>query len=408
MIAGNSILYLPTCTSLQNSDLLLVSERDKYLHDTYDTKHLSTQDFMQYMVQAIVEDMHLGTMSSENENSYSQVSHAHDNLYNKLSALIPLNVDESKTDLSTLAYSNDPQYVFDSYPIIKPKNDLWLSIGNMFIDGRLSTTYIPLSCALDYAIIPWQMIEPRVGDIKFIALTSIASNADIDYTSQSFDGWLYPDGTTEFPLTAFHLSDHILNIPNKSYNESTGKFKLPNLRTFAKIKSKTNTLNTFSYVNFNNDTILNHYHDVDIVANGTITTQALIDITKYPGAGGKLHNGNAISHQADGSYLKKTKYGKTNHTLSEYLLYDSKKIRSLAPKDDVSDNPYAGQTWKDIWKSFNNIVYTNDIDISCKCNVNMTATGIVQNSAASLNRETHPSYQLLPVMMYVGKNNRIM
>ena len=40
------------------------------------------------------------------------------------------------------------------------------------------------------------MIEPPVGTLKFVAMSDIGSNSSINYKSSSFDGWLYPDGSS--------------------------------------------------------------------------------------------------------------------------------------------------------------------------------------------------------------------
>ena len=407
MIAGNSILYLPVCTSLNDNDLILVSSRDKYIHDIYDSVHLSARDFMQFLIKSIVAELHLGTMSSENENSYSTIDHKHDEKYNKLDISIPLSPDPSKYDLSTLMYNADPQWTFTGYPIVKPRNDLWLSIGNMFVDGRLSTTYIPLSCAIDYAIIPWQMIEPGVGDVKFMALNTICSNADIDYKSTSFDGWLYPDGITEFDLTSFCLSNHISDIPNITYNEETLTFKLPALTSFAMLREYDDQFSIFQYNSWSTTGMPEHFHYADIVANGTVETTAQVDVASNAGPGGKLHQGNGHSNYIN-VRLNQTYNG---HRLREYLSAYANNILTLGPRGDVDNNPYAGMSARELWSSevFNeNIVKTDEMNITCYCNVQLTSAGAINDSDSALYRETYPSYSLMPIMMYVGKNNRMM
>lgn len=208
-------------------------------------------------------------MAYEMSDDYSVVGHNHDNLYNKLDVTIPFKYPSgisSSDDVSAIA---NPYYVFDGYPIDKAAiEDSWLSVGNIFIDGRLSTLYLPLTYIANYTIIPWQLKEPRVGSIKFMAVNKLDA---IDYTSDSFDGWLYPDGKTSYPLTAFMLSNYITSIPNvKTSGSGNAKtFVLPALSSFMKLSSTADSGGMFNYVTYKNGCI-DHVHEVGMVVDGTV------------------------------------------------------------------------------------------------------------------------------------------
>lgn len=109
-------------------------------------------------------------MTSEVSSDYSKVDHNHDDKYNKLS-IVPSWDPIDKRDYSEL-FSRESVYVeysFTGYPVTKPTLPSSLSIGNIFEDGRLSTLYIPLSSSIDVLVVPWEVSEPKFGQVKFVA-----------------------------------------------------------------------------------------------------------------------------------------------------------------------------------------------------------------------------------------------
>lgn len=52
-----------------------------------------------------------------------------------------------------------------------------LSIGNLFIDGMLVPIEIPLSTVCNVQRIQFTEVEPMVGALKFVALTSVSNNS---------------------------------------------------------------------------------------------------------------------------------------------------------------------------------------------------------------------------------------
>lgn len=84
----------------------------------------------------------------------------------------------------------------------------------------------------------------------------------------------------------------------------------------------------------------------------------------------------------------------------------------LNPKYDSSAkaNPYSNipDLSSYVWGTeLGNITYSNEMNISCRCKLNLDNAGnIIGSSGSKYDIETYPSHNLLPVLMYVGKNNR--
>jgi len=215
MLNGNSIADLPEITSLQQyNDLFLISEHDKYIYNVFESKHLSVQSFMDCIVQNIDSLKKFGTMSAELSDDYSLTSHNHDTVYNKVDVRYYsghptptyAKVGPGSIDAEYFYKGNPPRvpvdqdvsltYEFTGYPISPAKITSYLSVGNVFLDGSLSTFFIPLSCVKDVTIIPGEIVNPEVGQFKLVAKDTIGSNSEINITSNGFDGWVYPDGTS--------------------------------------------------------------------------------------------------------------------------------------------------------------------------------------------------------------------
>ena len=106
-----------------------------------------------------------------------------------------------------------------------------MSVGNVFIDGTLVPVEVPVSSVTDVKKITFNVVEPMVGTLKFVALSSIKTNSSIQYRSDDFDGWLYPDGTT-FYLSDFALSSQLKTLYGNSDNTT---FTLPVINNFLKM-----------------------------------------------------------------------------------------------------------------------------------------------------------------------------
>ena len=201
MMSENSISALQSIDEFASSDLFVVAQQDKYLHNKFTTCSISGDGFLDVLVNKVLDIRKFGSAAYEESAMFSPFVHSHDDLYNK----VALN-------------------------FLYGKDDDALSMGNMFIDGTLIPLYVPTSAVVDIIKIPFQIIEPKVGMLKFVASPSISLNSEIDYRSDSFDGWLYPDGST------FQLSDFILSSQlDALYGNDNQTFTLPDLRIFLKM-----------------------------------------------------------------------------------------------------------------------------------------------------------------------------
>ena len=415
-LTGNSIGSLASADIKLDTDYFIVSARDKYLKDVYESKCSHASDMLRYLIYDVVDSLYLSSMSKHNVDEYSKRVHNHNDKYNKLNISYvypktfpdgyPLNpVDQSM---------GDADYKFDGYPIKTNALTSSISIGNMFVDGLLSTVYMPMSCCYDFLTIPWQMTEPLLGEIKFVALDTIRSIGVNDVLNDDFDGWLWLNNNVEYPLTAFRLSDDIVNAD--FINTLTGegvnrKFTLKNANDyFFKINNNQPSLKSFES-NTNNIEVPKHLHPVQFTVNGTASVSGQLSIVEKAGDGGFIHKGNGKS-----SHIPKERKSNGNVYQYGYMKNGSfintygsrrKEISTLVcryRKDGSSDRwTYDDNiTWQQIWEMDGNKISFSSIDISADCNLQFNPDANLLGNTG-FDGETYPSHTLMPVMVYVGR-----
>jgi hypothetical protein len=146
--------------------LFCIATKDIYIKKAYESKCISFQDIVQYIADLANDMLGLGSMAYQESSMYSLKDHNHSNLYNSLSIdMAYLPNDDKIVSETSLSGTN---YEFTGYPVIATVDNA-LSIGNIFFNGILSTLCIPLSSVAIGGVVPWQIIEPSFGEIKFIA-----------------------------------------------------------------------------------------------------------------------------------------------------------------------------------------------------------------------------------------------
>lgn len=85
----------------------------------------------------------------------------------------------------------------------------------MFIDGTLVPVDVPLSAITDEKKICFSLVEPEIGTLKFVASANLGTNSSIEYKSDNFDGWMYPDGSS-YQLSDFALSAKLKTLYGNS------------------------------------------------------------------------------------------------------------------------------------------------------------------------------------------------
>lgn len=359
MLAGNSIASLPEITSLQQyNDLFLISEHDKYIYDVFESKHLSASSFLQCVIENIDSLKEFGTMSGEISDDYSLVGHNHDSLYNKIDVQFysghptptyakvgPGSIDPDffyKENKPNVPVPQDVQvvYEFTGYPIKPAKITSYLSVGNIFMDGMLSTFFIPLSCVEDATVIPGDIVNPEIGQFKFVAQDTIASNFDIDIMSEQFDGWVYADGS-RFTCAASQFKRAC-----RAYGsgETATSFTVPNFRDFVKFDYQTS--DAIRHRDFQNGGDY-HYHAANLNVEGAVSAYGEYTAGQSAGDGGYFHTGISDGHP------------------------DSIKVK------------------------------TGNMKIKCFCKVEVENLTI--EACAAENVQTYPTHILMPVMVFIGK-----
>ena len=379
-LSGNSIQSLSEKTNvpIENS-LFLVAAIDDYVHTKYQSKCIDARSLMQYCTKSIVESIHFGTMSSETSGAYSLIDHNHDNLYNKC-----------EVDSGYLLPMDDPT---------TPKN--WLSIGNIFVDGDLSTLFIDKDWVELYINVPLSAVEPKAGTLKFMAKDTIVADSSIDVTKSDFDGWVYPRGQ-QYRLNAFRLSNDI----EKMFSVSDGKFTVPCISNF--IKDGYSNFNKISYQNV----VPYHFHDVS-PGSGSISAEisAKLEFSSLAGNGGKFHSGNGKTAKGNVSRsLQKNQFDKKdisnfNYTGGQTVQISSLSIKDSAPEDFYSKFPNGKEsTWEEIWTRLGNKqIISPNITIELTADSDIIKVDDATIESAGVDKETYPTHNLLPIMVYLGK-----
>ena len=99
---------------------------------------------------------------------FSKRDHNHDTMYNAVSVNLRHVSESTYARLSALSGT------FSFGPVLK--DDVVLSIGNIFIDGVFAPLEVPLSTVSDKKKLKFEAAEPMVGTLKFVASPVAKSN----------------------------------------------------------------------------------------------------------------------------------------------------------------------------------------------------------------------------------------
>ena len=275
----------------------------------------------------------------------------------------------------------------------------YLSIGNLFVDGTLSTIYLPMSCVNDYCVVPWQIAEPEVGTIRFGV---VPFDDQINYKSEDFDGWLYPDGSTYF-LSDFALCAKISSLYG---NDDEATFTMPTLSNFIRLNGIMQKSPELTSRVDGRNALMSHMHKIDVTATGTIQTYGTANYSNEVGQKDSIHKGTG---------LVGVKRMNSNGTYSEYTFpmeyINNSKYNNLDYVREFRKNHnLPAKVTKNNVAQFNafverySIYHSQNIVLACSCDANVNNIEI--HDSRYDDSETHPNYYDIPVMVYVGRRKR--
>lgn len=450
-LSGNSISslsqlpssQLPTLTATSTYAFVAAS-RDKYQHDEYHTAYATSKDLFSSIIQQASSYLSLGSMSAKDSKAYSPKSHIHTE-YNKLQF-------QYKQQKQT-------QFLVDQYNALCNVSQLnndhpnSLSIGNLYVDGILSTVYVPMSWVQPVVDVSWQPIEPTFGTVKPAALPTKREIVSNDVIKDNFDGWLWLDGYTTYPLSAFRLSNEINAAPFVTFDNPTASiaqktFKTKSLNTFI---SANNTADAFTNVPAV-EVLQSHNHKINLSVQYTLSIDGSISTsndTLAEGIGKSIHIGTGWAVKDKPAFQSKedTTYYKTKNSNGTYtgkIINGEKKSFNVGCYNiAISENEYSSvctqvdgtpltvwyipdmcyltkssttpaerrflnYSWQDIWTSntdanIDNVACTNKVDIDLRCRFGFDSDQLNVLRNAEINGNTYPSHNLVPFMVYVGR-----
>ena len=183
-----------------------------------------------------------------------------------------------------------------------------------------------------------------IGELKYKMLPTVTSPDDININSANFDGWVYPRGQSYTVAAAdFHGAKACFG---QSATATT--LTIPNINNFVKADPRHGV--RASTVPFRNQGVPAHHHSSSVQMGGGSYDDYKIKAkaTRDAGRGGALHNGS--------TGYKPAKYFKS--TL---------------------------------------VFHASSLEVE-SCDIG--------NSESSLDREQYPSYNYLPIMIYIGKKSQ--
>lgn len=185
--------------------------------------------------------------------------------------------------------------------------------------------------------------EAYIGQLRFLAVPTLDT---INVSALDFDGWVYPDGR-EIPSAIFPDAWNTFGTTYGS-NSAYGTFKLPDFRQFFKPAPYTNTGSFETNVAGTNGIVV-HTHEVsDVSLSGKLCIDLSLLLTDSNSGSCAMHDSNG-----DSSYF------------DSYLKFEMKGINL---RDDTIDISY---------------------------------------SSPNLDVQTHPTYNMMPVLMYIGKRQYV-
>ena len=239
-----------------------------------------------------------------------------------------------------------------------------------------------------------------------------------DVVDDNFDGWLWLDGDTSYPLSVFRLSNDIKNadfvdIENSSDADIDKTFKTKAILNFISADNITTPFTGYEARNV----LINHRHAIKLNGEYNISSISQIKVTKdSPGEnpGNSIHMGSGYTLDIDKRLEKITPKTKKADGITYTLSAASKKISdktfyALSTIGYISQNgEYLpnGPSWRDIWQvSAQNRAKFSINDVALTCNISASTGDIINNS--SIAGQTYPSHNLIPFMVYVGSKQEI-
>ena len=171
----------------------------------------------------------IGTMALEQSADYAFRTHNHDDIYSSLSA-------ESR------------------YPA---KSDEYWHLGTLVISsyteqGSLKIQTIEFNCPIPS--MP-TFKDPDIGELRFVArnqfmpysMKQYDNEYNVDIYSESFDGWVYPNGTVFVTSADFDFTQ-----AKDIYGVSENSFQVPDLRHFVKLNPGLNRSDALQFHGYRN------------------------------------------------------------------------------------------------------------------------------------------------------------
>lgn len=438
---SNNIYKLLSTSSLSSDDLLVMSQQDKYSSRIFNSCSVRSSELIDMLFQRVLQMQNFSSTVHMQSADFSPYDHNHDSMYNKLSLDFAYMSQSThrKTSRSWLSSS------FRNAQLLP--NAAALSIGNVFFDGTLVPVDVALSSIRRTYVVSFKTAEPDVGSLKFVASSTIRSNSSINYKSDDFDGWLYPDGST-FDLTDFALSTQLKQLYGNKYSS---KFTLPDFRRFMKLNGTASTAGSSMIGVVQGINVLKR-HSHQLASSLLITASLKIKLACGAADSGSSSgiSGNrglfygagkvAVTYRGDNIPYIDNRNG--NLTFGKLIkLYGN----TFSNTNDTQNYPWpvwdSGQSRVQLSRSglyallqklgsFNGMVSKGGITVSTDYNAyaatlynvskinlppmsNFTASANVSGStSATLQQtdgeigETYPSHIILPVMIYVGQRRR--
>ena len=231
---GKHICELQQAAKLFNNDLFLVSQLSSSSPNSWVSKKSTYAALKTQLLNDLMGAFKLGTMAYESKNAYSLTSHNHNGSYNKItwtpnSEYQTTNIEKvsclgiiriSTETLTATDVSSNPQ------------------------DASIEVSELSINCPKFE--VPFPPV-PLVGTLKFISAKTIQKLIDTNslvlkddglnvnpYDASNnirddFDGWIFPNGTTEFDNINDQLSSAARVFANDSH---AAKFTVPALSNF--------------------------------------------------------------------------------------------------------------------------------------------------------------------------------
>jgi len=224
----------------------------------------------------------------------------------------------------------------------------------------------------------------------------------INYKSDDFDGWLYPDGSTYF-LSDFALSSKISAVYG---NDDGHTFTMPTLSNFIRLNGIMQKSPELTSRMDGRNALMKHNHKLDVTATGKIQTYGSANYSNQVGQKNSIHKATGLyvyTYKTVGGYDYKTYVPISCIADSKYNNTESvKEFRKHynLPVKVTSSNVSQFKSW--VEKQC--VYHSHKIQLACSCDV--VVNNITINDSASDDTETYPNYFDIPVMVYVGRRKR--